>query len=134
MPCTLHCTPAVRTDDNSIPDDDADTWLAEPHLTESTCRADRCSDGGQFSAVRECQVRGSPQRRIDQRIHRRQTAVTRNYILRHWKSGSGSLSKSRDGKILGWQLHQPEDKQTMTQSHANTSSLNCYGLDALPDA
>ena len=86
LPCTLHCTPAcltaVRTDDSGIPDDDADAWLAEPRLTESTCRVDRCSDGGKFSAARECRVRASPQRRTDQRrpIHRRQTAVTRTIV------------------------------------------------------
>ena len=83
MPCTLHCTPAcltaVWTDDNGVPDDD-DAWLAEPRLTESMCRVDRCSDGGLFSAARESQVRASPQRRTAQRIHRRQTAVTRTVV------------------------------------------------------
>ena len=84
MPRTLHCTPAcltaVRTDDNGVPDDDADAWLAEPRLKESTCRVDRCSDGGQFSAAREYQVRASSQRRTDRRIHRRQIAVTRTVV------------------------------------------------------
>jgi len=41
-------------------------------------------------------------------------------------------------QVLGWQLHMPDNIQIVctslgTDNHANTSSLNFYGLDALHD-
>ena len=44
-----------------------------------------------------------------------------------------------DGGVSGWQWHQLDHTQTLctslqTDNHTNTSSLNFYRLDALPDA
>jgi len=49
------------------------------------------------------------------------------------------LNKTRDAGVLGWQRHQLDYMQTIcttlqTDNHTNTSSLNLYRLDALPDA
>jgi len=50
------------------------------------------------------------------------------------------LNKARDDRVLGWQWHhQPDHMQTIctlleTDNHTNTSSLNFYRLDGLPDA
>jgi len=52
---------------------------------------------------------------------------------------SQDLNKARDDGILGWQWHQLDRMQTIctllqTDNHTNTSSLNFYRPDALPDA
>ena len=50
------------------------------------------------------------------------------------------LNEARDDRVLGWQWHQQLDHmQTIctlleTDNHTNTSSLNFYRLDGLPDA
>jgi len=49
------------------------------------------------------------------------------------------LNEARDGGVLGWQWHQLDRMQTIctslhTDNNTNTSSLNFYRLDALPDA
>ena len=52
------------------------------------------------------------------------------------------LNEARDYGVLGWQWHQPDrpdDMQTIctllqTDNHTNTSSLNFYTLDTLPEA
>jgi len=49
------------------------------------------------------------------------------------------LNVARDDGVLGWQWHQLDHMQTIctllqTDNHANTLSLNFYGLDALPDS
>ena len=49
------------------------------------------------------------------------------------------LSDTRDGGVLRWQWHQLDHMQTIwtllqTYNHTNTSSLNVYRPDALPDA
>jgi len=48
------------------------------------------------------------------------------------------LNKVRDDGVLGWQWHQLDHMQTVctslqTDNHTNTSSLNFYMPDALPD-
>ena len=46
------------------------------------------------------------------------------------------LKQERDDGVLGWQWHQLDHMQTSLQTdiHTNTSSLNFYRLDDLPDA
>ena len=49
------------------------------------------------------------------------------------------LNKARDDGVWGWQFHQLDHMQTIctslqTDNHTNTSSLNVYRPDALPDA
>jgi len=49
------------------------------------------------------------------------------------------LNDARDDGVLGWQWHQLDRMQTIctslkTDNHINTSSLNFYRSDALPDA
>jgi len=49
------------------------------------------------------------------------------------------LNEARDRGVLGWQWHQLDHMQTIctslqTDNHTNTSSLNFYRPDALPDA
>jgi len=58
-----------------------------------------------------------------------------------YKKGKTSLdlNEARDGGVWGWQWHQLDHIQTIctslqTDNHTNTSSLNVYRLDALPDA
>ena len=59
------------------------------------------------------------------------------WVSRHQKGKTSlDLNESRDGGVLGWQWHQLDRMQTIctslqTDNH-NTSSLNCYRLDALP--
>jgi len=45
------------------------------------------------------------------------------------------LNEARHCGALGWQLHQQDHIQTMlqTDNHINTSPLNFYRPDALPD-
>jgi len=50
-----------------------------------------------------------------------------------------NLNEARDDGVLGCQWHQLDHMQTVytslqTDNHTNTSSLNYYGSDALPDA
>ena len=52
---------------------------------------------------------------------------------------SSDLNKARDDGVLGWQWHQMDHTQTIcnslqTDNNNNTSSLNLYRPDALPDA
>jgi len=47
--------------------------------------------------------------------------------------------RQRDDSVWGWQWHQLDNMQTIctllqTDNHTNTSSLNFYRPDALPDA
>jgi len=58
-----------------------------------------------------------------------------------YKKGKTSLdlNEARDDGVLGWQWHQLDHMQTICTSlqidnHTNTSLLNYYRLDALPDA
>jgi len=49
------------------------------------------------------------------------------------------LNEARDNGVLGWQWHQLDHMQTIstslqTDNYSNTSSLNLYRPDALPDA
>jgi len=49
------------------------------------------------------------------------------------------LNDARDGGVLGWQWHQLDHMQTIctpfqADNHTNTSSLDFYRPDALPDA
>jgi len=49
------------------------------------------------------------------------------------------LNKAKDDEVLGRQWHQLDHMQTIctllqTDNHTNTSSLNFYRPDALPDA
>jgi len=49
------------------------------------------------------------------------------------------LNEERDDGVWGWQWHQPDHMQTIctliqTDNHTNTSSVNFYKPDALPDA
>jgi len=49
------------------------------------------------------------------------------------------LNEAREDRVLGWQLDQLDHMQTIctslhTDNHTNTSSLNFYRPDALPDA
>ena len=49
------------------------------------------------------------------------------------------LNEARDDGVLGWQWHQLDHMQTIstllqTHNHTNTSSLDFYRPDALPDA
>jgi len=49
------------------------------------------------------------------------------------------LNETSDDGVLGWQRHQLDHMQTIctslqTDNHTNTSSLNFYRPDALPDA
>jgi len=55
------------------------------------------------------------------------------------KKNSLDLNKTRDDKVLGWQWHQVDHMQTIctslqTDNHTNTSLLNFYRPDALPNA
>jgi len=48
------------------------------------------------------------------------------------------LNEARDDRVLGWQWHQLDHVQTIctalqTDNHINTSSLNFYRPDFLPD-
>ena len=48
------------------------------------------------------------------------------------------LNEARDDGVWGWQWHQLDHMQTIctslqTDNHTNTSSLNFYRLDAIPD-
>ena len=46
-----------------------------------------------------------------------------------------SCYEARDDGNLGWQSHRLDHRQTVqTDNHTNTSSLNFYRPDALPDA
>jgi len=49
------------------------------------------------------------------------------------------LNEASDDGVWGWQWHQLDHMQTIctslqTDNHTNTTSLNFYGLDALPGA
>ena len=57
----------------------------------------------------------------------------------HEGKTSLDLNEARDDGVWGWQWHQLDHMQTIcsslqTDNHTNTSSLNFYRLDALPDA
>jgi len=62
------------------------------------------------------------------------------WVSRHQKGKSSlDLNDVKDYGVLGWQWHQLDHMQTIctslqTYSHTNTSSLNVYWTDALPDA
>ena len=61
------------------------------------------------------------------------------WVSRHQKcKASLDLIETRDDGVLWWQWHQLDRKQTIytslqTDNHTNTSSLNFYRPDALPD-
>jgi len=62
------------------------------------------------------------------------------WVSRYQKGKTSmDLNKARDDGVLGWQWHQLDHMQTIctslqTDNHTNTSLLNFYRLDALPDA
>jgi len=62
------------------------------------------------------------------------------WVSRYQKGKTGlDLNEARDNGVLGWQWHQLDHTQTIctslkTDSHTNTSSVNFYRPDALPDA
>jgi len=62
-------------------------------------------------------------------------------LVSRYQKGKTSLdlNVARDDGVLGWQWHQLDHMQTIctslqTDNHNNTSSLNFYRPDALPDA
>ena len=60
------------------------------------------------------------------------------YRLTHPLSNISELNEARDDGVWGWQWHQLDHMQTIctslqTDSHTNTSSLNFYRPDAVPD-
>ena len=65
---------------------------------------------------------------------------TTTWISQNQKSKTSlDLNETRDDGVWGWQWHQLDHMQTIcallqTDNHTNTSSLNCYRLDVLPDA
>jgi len=62
------------------------------------------------------------------------------WVSRYQKGKTSlDLNEARDGGVLGWQWHQLDHIQTIctslqTDNHTNTSSVDVYRLDALPDA
>jgi len=59
-------------------------------------------------------------------------------VLPERQNNSG-INVVRDDGLWGWQWHQLDHMQTIctslqTENHTNTSSLNFYRPDALPDA
>jgi len=65
---------------------------------------------------------------------------SRTTWISQYQKGKTSLdlNEERDGGVLGWQWHQQDHMQTIctslqTENH-NTSSLNFYKPDAVPDA
>ena len=65
---------------------------------------------------------------------------TTTWVSRYQKGKTSlDLNEARDDGVLGWQWHQLDHMQTVctslqTDNHTNTSSLNFYTLDVLPDA
>ena len=73
--------------------------------------------------------------------HTRLTASSRTtWVSRYQKCiTSQDLNEARDDGVWGWQWRQVDHMQTIctslqTDNHTNTSSLNFYRPDALPDA
>ena len=64
----------------------------------------------------------------------------RTWVGRYQKGKTSlDLNEARDDGVWGWQRHQLDHVQTIctslqTDNHTNTSSLNFYWTDALPDA
>jgi len=62
------------------------------------------------------------------------------WVSRYQKGRTSlDLNEARDDGVLGWKWHQLDHMQTIctslqTDNHTNTSSVNFYRLDALPDA
>jgi len=55
------------------------------------------------------------------------------------RQNQSGFKRGRDDEVLGWQWHQMDHMQTIctwlqTDNHTNTSSLDFYRPDALPDA
>jgi len=74
-------------------------------------------------------------------IHPLNGLFSRTTWVSQYQKGKTSLdlNEARDDGVLGWQWHQLDHMQTIctspqTDNHTNTSSLNFYRLDALPDA
>jgi len=66
---------------------------------------------------------------------------SRTAWVSRYQKGKASLDliEARDDAVLGWQWQQLDSMQTVCTSlqadnHTNTSSLNFYRPDALPDA
>jgi len=66
---------------------------------------------------------------------------SRTTWVSQFQKGNSSLdlNEATDDGVLGWQWHQLDHMQTIctslqTDNHTNTSSLNFYRLEALPDA
>jgi len=66
---------------------------------------------------------------------------SRTTWVSQFQKGNSSLdlNEATDDGVLGWQWHQLDHMQTICTSlqrdnHTNTSSLNFYRLEALPDA
>ena len=66
---------------------------------------------------------------------------SRTTWLSRYQKGKSSLdlNEARDDGVLGWQCYLLDHMQTIctllqTDNHTNTSSLNVYRPDALPDA
>jgi len=66
---------------------------------------------------------------------------SRTTWVSQFQKGNSSLdlNEATDDGVLGWQWHQLDHMQTIctslqTDNHTNTSSLNLYRLEALPDA
>ena len=61
------------------------------------------------------------------------------WVSRYQKGRTSlDLNEARDDGVLGWKWHQLDHMQTIctslqTDNHTNTSSVNFYRLDALPD-
>jgi len=67
--------------------------------------------------------------------------ISRTTWVSQYQKGKTSLdlNEARDNGVLGWQWHQLDHMQTIstslqTDNYNNTSSLNLYRPDALPDA
>jgi len=67
------------------------------------------------------------------------TAFMTSWVSRYQKGTTSlDLNEARDDWVFGWQWHRLGHMQTICTSlqrdnHTNTSSLNFYGPDALPD-
>ena len=63
-----------------------------------------------------------------------------NWVSRYQKGKTSlDLNEARDDGVSEWQWHQLDHMQTIcillqTDNHTNTSSLNFYRPDAIPDA
>ena len=74
-------------------------------------------------------------------LHLFNSLCSRTTWVSRYQKGKTSLdlNEARDDGVMGWQWHQLDHRQTIctllqTDNHTNTSSLNFYRSDALPDA